>query len=128
MPERAVTAQCEPDVLAGQPAFGDGGLELGVAAPGQRVCHQVRDNRLRLGDGNAASGESAVEDPCAPHEVDHGLVEGRVVIGRNHVERHPHQGGLDHRVVGVSAVQLRRVEPRHAVPEREIRGGGGLGL
>ncbi len=128
MPERTVAAQGEPDVLAGQPAFDDGGLELGVASPGSRVCHKFRDDRLRLGDGDAASGESAVEDPCASHEVDHGSVEGGVVVGRDGVERHAHERRLHDPVIGDGPIQFRRVEPRHPVPEPEVGRGRGLGL
>jgi hypothetical protein len=36
------------------------------------------------------------------------------------VERDPHQGGLDHLVVAEGAIQLRGIEARDPIPQREI--------
>ena len=111
MPERSVSAQREPDVAAGQPAFADQRLEFAVAAANGCVRRELGQERLRFGDGHAAVRETRVEHARSPHVVDHRAVEDGVVVGGHGMERQADEGCLDDPVIGDGPVQLRRSNP-----------------
>ena len=100
------------------------GVDPGHGGEGQ----QVRQERLRVRDGDALPREPSVVEPSRPQRRLHRLVEGRVVIGGDRVERDAHELRLDHRLVGEGGVEVARIEAGDPIPERDVRRSGFLRL
>ena len=103
-------------------------LDLRVGPRRRREPEQLRDECVGVLDRHALAREPAIEQPCRPKGLLHRLVEGRVVVGRDRVQRDPQQLGLDDVLGGEGRVEVGRVERIDPVPECDVRRGRFLRL
>ena len=75
-------------------------------------------------DRDALAREPAVVEPSRPQRRLHRLVEGRVVVGGDRVERDAHRAvALTTAWSAKARVEVRRIEAGDPVPERDVRRG-----